>query len=137
MTYSPFQALADMPHIVLVWERLVGHVGEYRHHNRTIALDPRMHRRQRRAVLAHELIHAERGDDGTHVKQEAHADKEAARRLVDIHQLGDALRWSENLHEVAVQLSVNVATVETRLAHLHPSERHFLRRVLDSKGETA
>lgn len=64
------------------------------------------------------------------------ARKLAARRLIHVRSLGDALRWSEHKPELAELLSVDADTLQTRLDHLHPSERHYLRRVLDSKGET-
>lgn len=57
-------------------------------------------------------------------------DAVAARRLIGLRQLGEALAWSSDLDEVAEELWVDVATVEARLAHLHPSERHYLRRRL-------
>ena len=41
-----------------------------------------------------------------------------------------ALAWAHNLDEAADELWVDVETLEVRLAHLHPSERHYLRRRL-------
>ena len=45
-------------------------------------------------------------------------------------ELGEALAWSLDPHEVADELWVDVPTVEARLRHLHPSEVHYLRRRL-------
>ena len=54
----------------------------------------------------------------------------AARKLIEIRELGEALAWSLDPHEVADELWVDVPTLEARLRHLHPSEVHYLRRRL-------
>jgi hypothetical protein len=58
-------------------------------------LDDRLTRRQRRCVLAHELVHAERGighgaaTAATMEREEAAVRREVARRLVPARQLRD------------------------------------------------
>lgn len=134
-TYSPWEALADLPHIELRRE-IIGHgrLGEYVHHLGLIRLDPRMPRRQARSVLCHELVHVRFEDVPTacgfmNLRQEVRADTNAARLLIDIDDLAEALVLHDHhLSAAAVELRVSDKMVQVRLEHLHPSERHYLRR---------
>ena len=134
--YSPWADLAARPDLTLVWQPMVGRVGEYVHALRLIRLDPRMPRRQARAVLAHELRHADAADTLTqcahvNLRQEQRADRTAARLLIDVHQLADAMVLHDRRHSaVAVELHVSDRLLGVRLDHLHPSERAFLTRRL-------
>lgn len=87
---------------------------------------------ERRCVLTHELVHDERGiphvEDG---REESFVEQEVARRLIELDALADALRWSVQPAEVAADLWVTVDVLLTRIKHLHPSERAWLRRGLD------
>lgn len=93
-----------------------------------------MPRRQARSVLAHELQHVRFEDvvtacNFTNLRQEVRADTNAARLLIDLDDLADALRnQSHHLPGVAVELRVSLAMVNVRLEHLHPAERHYLKR---------
>jgi Zn-dependent peptidase ImmA (M78 family) len=133
-TYSPWGELSSLPDLRLEWRELVGRLGEYVHAERCITLDPRMPRRQQRSVLCHELRHAERGDylticDRVNLRQEQRADREAARLLIDVRDLARALViHDQHQSAAAVELRVSDAMLDVRLAHLHPVERHFLRR---------
>jgi Zn-dependent peptidase ImmA (M78 family) len=137
-TYSPWGELALVPDLTLEWRVLRGRLGEYVHHTRTIRLDPRLPRRQQRAVLCHELRHAEVNDVATvcgraNLRQEQRADRLAARLLIDVRDLGEALALhEEHVSAAAVELRVSDALLRVRLDGLHPSERHFLRRRLSS-----
>ncbi|AIY15804.1 ImmA/IrrE family metallo-endopeptidase [Pimelobacter simplex] len=132
-TYSPWDELASLPHIDLVWERLSDRKGEYRHWEQRIALDPRMRRHQARSVLCHELRHVAACDVVTHcgrtnLLQERRADRDAARLLVDVHDLGEVVAAHGEHHPtLARDLGVSLHIVRTRLANLHPSELHYLR----------
>lgn len=135
--YSAWGHLASLPEIRLEWRPLVGRVGQYLHATKTITLDPRMCRRQARSVLAHELAHFEAADVFTHCanlerKQERSANSVAARRLILLEPLGDALVLHEqHLSAAAVELRVSDALLRHRLTYLHPSERHWLTRRLE------
>lgn len=134
-TYSPWAELTGLPHIRLEWVQLTGRrLGEYVRHLGLIRLDPRMPRRQARSVLCHELRHVEYGDVGTtctkaEAWQEKRADTHAARLLIDVRDLADALVLHDH-HQgaVAVELRVSAVMLATRLRHLHPAETHYLRR---------
>lgn len=83
---------------------------------------------ERRSTLAHELVHAARGDTacctGWHEgKQERRVSEIAARRLIPLTRLVEALLWSMDELELAEELWVDVDTVRSRLATLTPGER--------------
>lgn len=133
-TYSPWSELSQL-NLELTWRPLPARrLGEYHRDSGLIVLDPAMPRRQARSVLCHELRHHEFGDVGTacvadNRKQEVRADKQAARLLIDIRDLAEAIVTHDH-HQgaVAVDLRVSAVMLATRLRHLHPSEVHFLRR---------
>lgn len=129
-TYSPWRELASLPHIELRREPPArGALGEYVHHQRIIRLHPAMSRRQARSVLCHELRHAEAGDEGFSLRQEYLADTRAARLLVDVRDLADAMTaHDQHRSAVAVELGVSVDVVNVRLKHLWRREWEYLRR---------
>lgn len=136
-TYSPWRDLGGQPDLELVWRELpTGLLGKYEHHLRRITLDPRMPRRQSRCVLAHELVHAEHGDMASTCArhgqwQERRADHKAARRLIHIDDLGDAMIVNDNhLGSMAVDLRVSDAMLRIRRDILTKTERLQLRRRL-------
>lgn len=97
----------------------------------TITLTSRLLQVERRCVVLHELIHDERGiPHGDDPGEESLVEQEVARRLIELDDLEDALRWSRRLHEVADVLWVTPGVLRVRLDHLHPSELHELRRRL-------
>lgn len=97
-----------------------------------MTLDPRQLQAERRCTAMHELIHAERGHHGCQpgpVEMSVH--KEAARRLISIHALVDALVfYGEDWAAVAEECWVDEETLHTRREHLHPAERGYLLRRL-------
>lgn len=135
MTYSPWQHLRKLAHINLRWtedeQELDDAFAWYYVEREEIVMDSRMTQRERRCVLGHELAHALNRDRPTNnavldALQELQADRWAARRLIDIRALGEALAWSSDLEEVAEELWVTRDLLDVRLAHLHPSERAYL-----------
>ncbi len=141
-TYSPWEELASLPHIELRHEHIgFGRLGEYIHHQSLIRLEPSMPRRQARAVLCHELQHVRYADvntfcDSINRWQEMRADAGAARLLIDIHDLADALLiHDQNIPAAAQSLRVSVHCLEVRLRRLHPTERHLLTRHLQQPWE--
>lgn len=131
-TYSPWADLSARPDLTLEWRRMADRLGEYLHGERLIRLDPRLPRRQARAVLAHELAHARACDVLTHcsrvnLRQEQLADREAARLLIDVRDLGNALALhAHHLSATAVELRVSDKLLRVRLNYLHPAERGYL-----------
>ncbi len=77
---------------------------------------------QRRATLAHEIAHLERGDRGHSAVEERIVSIIAARRLIPFDRLVDGLRWAHNVAELADELWVDEPTVLCRLDSLDPVE---------------
>lgn len=130
--YCPWDELCTTD-LHLEWRELShGRVGEYEHATRTIRLDPRMGETQRRAVLCHELRHAAAGDipqrsSRRNAAQEARADDAAARLLIDVEDLGEAMRELDDTDAVAAMLDVPSDVLINRLLGLLPVERAYLR----------
>jgi len=135
----PWRQLRGLPHIDVVWSRddqLLDGADAWWYPGRDmILMDSRLLQVERRCALAHELAHIERGDepcgsDWLDARQELAADRWAARELIPVERLCRALQWSGDRHEVADELWVTVDMLQVRLDHLHPSEKHYLRRML-------
>lgn len=144
MTYSPWADLAGRSEVLLFWEPLEGELGYTR--GQAIVLDPRQGRRQARCSLAHELAHRDRGDlsvdvdatpDGDRLaaRHERQADELAARRLITLARLTDALLWSLDEWDLADELRVDIDTVRVRLAMLTDREKdHIESRITAKEG---
>lgn len=99
------------------------------HDERRIEIAEGLLQVERRCVLAHELVHLERGPcAGHHAREESAVDHEAARRLITLEALTTALLWSQDEHELADELWVDVAMVRARLAGLTTIERDAIER---------
>jgi hypothetical protein len=140
--YHPWRHLSRLADVTVRWSRddveLDGALGWFYVDRGEIVLDARQTQVQRRSTLAHELVHAERGDEPSgslvlDARQELAVSKEAARRLIGIRALGEALAWSTCVAEAADELWVDEDTVRVRLQHLHPAERAYLKRRLEQE----
>lgn len=134
--YHPWRALRELSDWTLRWQPLVGCLGLTTWHDQTITLDPDQDQAQRRSTLAHELEHIVRGYAQCGDREECLVELRAARKLIGIHELGEALAWAHNLAEAAEELWVDEQMLRTRLGHLHPAERHYLRRRLERPDAT-
>lgn len=141
--YHPWRHLGRLAHINIRWTRdddeLDGALAWFYVDRDEIVMDSRQTQVQRRSTLAHELVHAERRDEpcGSLLldeRQESVVSRIAARRLIPIRPLGEALAWAHCLEEAADELWVDPSTLRTRLEHLHPAERAYLRRRLSEEG---
>lgn len=132
--YNPWAELGAHPEWAVEFRKLPrGQRGRWHDAIRVLILDSDQSQAARRSTLAHELIHAERGDRGCDDgwfgrRQERTCDQLASRRLIALHDLARALQWSTDEHEVADELHVDVAMLRSRIEHLHPAEKHYLRR---------
>lgn len=94
-------------------------------------------------ALAHEIIHAQRGDapccsPELEARQEAIVNRDTARLLIDIRDLAEAAAaLAGDPHAIADELGVTYEMIALRVKHLHPSERAFLQRRLEHTEETA
>lgn len=139
--YSPWRHLRSLTDITLCFtddeQILDGAYAWYLHRLRAIVMDKRLTQVERRSVLVHEIGHVIRGDvpcgnDVLDCRQESLVDQWAARKLITLDALIDALRWSDDPAEVADCLWVTEDLLEVRLAHLHPSERAYVKRHLSA-----
>lgn len=114
-----------------MWARLpVGVFAWTDHASRRIVMDAGLLQAERRSTLAHELEHVARGplpaDPVLAAREEIACEEAAARRLIPLEALLDALRWSSDVCELADELWVDVQLARVRLERLHPSERAWL-----------
>jgi len=89
-----------------------------------VLLDRRLGRDGRRCALTHKILHIERGDTtctGWQGRRQEHTvEREAARRLITIEDLVRGLQWSQDEHELAEELRVDLATLRARMKQAHP-----------------
>lgn len=123
--YHPWRDLRRLgERVVLVWERLEPGVLAETDGRGVIWMDPAQRQAKRRCTLAHELAHIELGHtDGCTPREDRAADDLAARRLIPLDRLADALAWTESAEEAADELWVDEATLSARLASLTADER--------------
>lgn len=132
--WNPWRAIRALVDVTVRWERRDDELGSWDEDSRILRFDPDQSQVERRCTAAHELVHVERGDRTC----DPRVHREAARRLIDVRALGEALAtYDLDLPQVADELWVDDNTLQTRLDHLHPAERHYLRRRLDAKEHTA
>lgn len=139
--YSPWRQLRGLPEVIVAYlEDLPSGRAWWSPAHQMILMAQGFSQRARRCALAHELAHIDLGHSGVAEYPDADrqddrihdaANRLAARRLIPLDRLGKALAWSQNLEEVADELWVEPEMLQTRLRHLHPSERHYLRRQLE------
>lgn len=137
-------------HIELVWAHLTGHRGrieELGAGRRRITIDATLDRRTRRAVLAHELVHDERGilfTDDTPLalirKEESYVTAETVCRLVPLDELeervriairsdmcvevNDVVEWFDVPHDTAEKAML---MLQDRARQRHPTARRVNR----------
>lgn len=106
--------------------------GMCRWSRRLILLDIRLSGVEERCTLTHEIVHAERGPfpRWATAREEAAVNAEAARRLIPLDTLGEALAWSLHPAVAAEELDVDPPTLEALLRNLAEAELEALRRRL-------
>jgi hypothetical protein len=135
--WHPWRALRAMPEVTLHLRRDLPVGLRATTDGRQIVLSARLLQRERRAALAHELEHIRQHRvSHCNARDESYVRQAAARRLITIERLADALQWSQHMEELAEELWVDEDTVRCRLDHLHPSERHYLRQRSADVGTT-
>lgn len=135
MSWHPWRAIRNLD-VTVLWERRDDLLGSWDDDTRTMTFHPDQSQRQRRCTATHELVHAELGHRGHCAgKAELRVRKEAARRLISIYALGEALAFhgEDDVEALADELWVDPDTLATRLTWLHPAERGYLRRRLERR----
>lgn len=135
--HHPWQAFRELVDWTLHWRPLPpGRLGLTDYLEMTVTLAPGLTQAQRRCTIAHETEHIRRGPTMLpHLRareEEETIDRNVARQLIGIRELGEALAWSDDEHQVADELWVDVDILRARLRGLHPAERHYLTRRLQA-----
>jgi predicted transcriptional regulator len=130
----PWRRLRESSHITLRWFSGPGRPGYARHSTQTVYLRDDLSQAERRAVLLHELEHLAHGPavKGYVDQDEIQTQERAARWLLPLETLADAMVWANDEHELADELWVDVATVRARLASLTDQETLALNQRLDA-----
>lgn len=134
MHFDPWDRLRAMPHITVRWEDLPDDVMGYADfETATIVLAKGMTQAERRSTCWHEVTHLRRGTVPASLRdrEERAVEASVARDLIPFGALVEAMLWSRNDHEIAEELTVDVALVRTRLHDLSDHETAELNRALD------
>lgn len=132
---SPGEIALRIPALTITTCRLPDGVKAYYYPEiDTIVLDDRLSEAEKRCTLMHELVHRRMQDDGDlpdhlDVVQEKRCREETARQLIDIFDLADALVWSNDPHEQAEHLFVDLETLADRKHYLNRDEEGYIRLV--------
>lgn len=102
---------------------------------RKVWICKRLRQVHRRCTLTHELIHLERGPVPPHLQadEERIVDELAARRLIELPDLIEALRWTQDPTELAEGLWVDRSTLKTRMNTLDPVEVANIEHALEDE----
>lgn len=142
MAWNPWREARSIPDLTVAVLRLPAGQAWWLAEERAIVIDSSLSQAGRRSALAHELAHVEHGDlpqrcPVLRLRQERAADTRSAIRLIDIDALVEALLWSQDEHELAEHLWVDVTTVRARLATLTDAERDEIETALWKREESA
>jgi Zn-dependent peptidase ImmA (M78 family) len=146
VTYSPWEALADHPDVIVGFVPLESGAAWWEPDERVILIDSRLTRVERRCALAHELEHVAAEDaavDGTADdgwfgrRMEHRVDVAAARRLISLPAFVDAVRWSNRDDEVAEALDVDLDTLRCRSLNFTAEEIATIERELWDEWRSA
>lgn len=130
--FHPWRALRARQDITLEWRELSLEVYALNNGRNRIWMDPRQTQVERRCTIAHELAHIELGHTGGCTSREdREVDLLVARRLIEMPDLLDALRWTEEFVEAADCLWVDEATLMARLDGLTSAERAQIVRLYE------
>lgn len=92
---------------------------------------------ERRCTIAHELVHDERRvyprDAVLRAREETAVHEIAARRLIELEDLIDVLRWARHAAEVADELWVDVPTLLALVRSLTDDEREWIDEQLEDR----
>lgn len=129
MTYSP-QEHATRLNIPIIYADIGDDLGRWYPDLHIIALTPALTRIEERCTIAHELGHVCLGHRASSPKHERMADRWAARKLINPHDLADiaagtpdAGRWCLELDVTPHILTTYLSLPEARQWHSQRSER--------------
>jgi Zn-dependent peptidase ImmA (M78 family) len=135
--YHPWREL-DRVGVDVAFTKLGDLAGCWDPDQELIWLDTQLTQAQRRSTLAHELIHAEGRHepcctDWHERKQERAVECKAARRLIHLDDLMDALAWCLSLDEIAEELHVDRPTLDIRIEMLDAEDQALIHLRFDEE----
>lgn len=136
LTYDPGRDAAERYPDWVIRHRPIGVPELLDLRRKVILLDDAGDWAHKRSSLAHAIAHLDLDHIVTGGKlghrQEREAELLAARRMIPLSQLADAVRWHRepSWDAVAQELLVDARLLRHRLDHMHPSERHAIRAML-------
>lgn len=131
----PWRWLRRLPHIDVQWADLPGDLMGYADFTtQTITLDKSLTQAERRVTCWHEVTHLLRGPVSAHLteREERAVESIVARDLIPFPALVQAMLWSLDDHQIADELTVDVALVRVRLEGLSTQETAELNAALDA-----
>ena len=134
--WHPWRTAAERyPHINIVTEHPLPRRVRGLFDGATIWLCSTLTQAERRSALTHELQHAERGIAAPlyRAREELVVDELAARKLIPLPGLVEALRASRDPYQIAEELWTDAHTVRTRLNTLDPLEVAELEHALEDQ----
>jgi Zn-dependent peptidase ImmA (M78 family) len=143
VTYNPWlDAHQRYPEIHIEWHDIAPTRAAWVPSERIILVDESITKAERRCALAHELAHIDTGDLATELcwygaRQETGADKLAARRLIDAHDLAAVARWTQDSREIAEALEVTLGVLALRHTYMAPWERGVVWRAVSGRVAVA
>ena len=138
--YDPFRELDEhLPDVFLCTLRLPHGRAWWLAPDSTIVLDDRLDTVGRRCALAHEIEHVRAGDvPVVHVhfraRQESRATHRAAKKLIRIEDLVDALRVTRVDVHLAELLEVDLDVLRHRLHSITANEQDHVERALEGSA---
>lgn len=135
--YHPWREARRRPHLV------IEHVDLPDDHRgcisgSTVRLNAGDLQAERRCTLTHELVHDERRifpiDRVLRAREELRVERIAARRLIALERLVDALAWTRRTEEVAEELWVDVPMLVALVQSLTDRERDWIDAELRDRG---
>ncbi|WP_231894093.1 MULTISPECIES: hypothetical protein [unclassified Gordonia (in: high G+C Gram-positive bacteria)] len=135
--YHPWRDARDREHLNITFERLAdGRRGCLRGDRVTINTGD--DQAQRRSTLAHELVHDERRvfptDRVLRAREELTVERIAARRLIQLEALVDALLWSRDARETAAELWVDVPMLVVFVQSMTEEEKVWVGKQLEERA---
>lgn len=128
--HHPWRALRDLIDVDVVWTHLPGNTAALTD-GRTIWIDPRLTQAQRRCTIEHERQHLLAGHGSACTPAlERRVEAAAARALISLERLARAIAWTQDEHELAEELWVDVDMLRARLANLTDDERAHIEEVI-------
>lgn len=135
--YHPWRDARNREHLTITFERMAdGRRGCLR--GDRIAINTADDQAQRRCTLAHELVHDERRvfpvDRVLRAREELTVERIAARRLIQLEALVDALLWARDARETAAELWVDLPMLVAFIRSLTVTERTWINEQMEARA---